>query len=222
MTTYRPGITVVIPTIAPREKMLRRAVESTHISMQRLGRELFDIEYGEFHGVLGISPDTSKAGAARTRQVGLEHVDTEWVAFLDDDDEMLPSHLPALFLAQIHSGHTGRGADFLWSRFRIQFPDGGVQEGPAFLGEKAFSQWDDADPCQTTITTLVRTELAQDVGGFSQFDDTGELIDGQRRGEDHEFTLRCRAAGAEMLHVPRVTWIWNHHGKNTSGLPENW
>jgi hypothetical protein len=223
MTTYRPGLTVVIPTIPPREKMLRRAMESAHVSMQRLGRELFDIEYGEFHGVLGVSTDLEKLGAARTRHRGLENVDTEWTAFLDDDDEFLPGHLAALFLAQLHSRHTGREADYLWSRFRIQFPDGGVQEGPAFLGEKAFSQWNDADPCQTTITTLVRTELAMDVGGFAQFDDTGELIDGQRRGEDHEFTRRCRDLGkAEMLHVPQVTWVWHHHAKNTSGLPENW
>jgi hypothetical protein len=92
-------------------------------------------------------------------------------------------------------------------------------QGPVFLGEKAFSQWNDNDPCQTTITTLVKTELARAAGGFAQFEDDGSTVDGNRRGEDHEFTLRCRAAGGAFRHVPRVTWDWYHHSSNTSGMP---
>lgn len=211
---YEPGITVVIPTIPPREKMAERAMESVGFASTNLRRVL---GHEQFTVSVAAALDTDKEGAARTRHRALESVGTEWVAFLDDDDEFLPNHLTELYMSAQH-----HGADYLWSRFRIQYPSGQTLAGPAFLGDKAFSQWDDSDPCQTTITTLVRTELALQAGGFAQFDDAGELIDGQRRGEDHEFTIRCRAAGAVFRHVPVVTWVWHHHEGNTSGLPDRW
>jgi hypothetical protein len=81
--------------------------------------------------------------------------------------------------------------------------------------------FDHAAPHQTTVTTLVRTELAQSVG-FREFPEDGSLIEGQRRGEDHRFLVGCVDAGAKVLHVPQRTWIWNHWGGNTSGLPGRW
>jgi glycosyltransferase involved in cell wall biosynthesis len=210
-----PGVTVVIPSIPPREALRERAAGSAWAALQRLDASgLLPERSGT--GVL-IVQDSARKGAARTRHLGLTQVQTEYVAFLDDDDVMLPDHLEKLYGAAVE-----HQADYLWSRFVIVHSDGSLQPGPAFLGEKAFRQWDDNDPCQTTITTLVRTELALDVGGFEQFDDTGELIDGQRRGEDFEFTMRCREGGAEFRHVPAVTWHWFHHGANTSGLPDRW
>lgn len=247
----RPGITVVIPTIPPREALLRRALDSAHDAAVWLHLELG----GPMAEVLIVS-DQRREGAAKTRHRGLLAVETEWVAFLDDDDVMHPDHL-----VQLYGAALGHGADYLWSRFQIikedhvwvSCPDligcplpnelhrgttivpehgfvgvGPVQhteprtqviQGPVFLGEKAFSQWDDNDPCQTTITTLVRTELALAAGGFAQFEDDGSTVDGNRRGEDHEFTLACRKAGGVFRHVPRVTWDWYHHGSNTSGTP---
>lgn len=216
MSEYAPGVTVVIPTIAPRAEsgMAQRAAESAAVA---LGNLAGSVDTKPFIGAVLLQVDSLKQGAARTRHAGLEMVGTEWVAFLDDDDEFLPDHL-----MKLHTAALEHQADYVWSRFRITYPDGSCLSGPQFLGEKAFRQWDDADPCQTTITTLVKTELAIRAGGFAQFDDTGALVDGQRRGEDHEFTLRCRAAGGVFRHVPQVTWKWNHHGGNTSGLPDRW
>lgn len=236
-----PGITVVTPTIPPRVKMLRRATASVDAA-SNLMNEL----YPETPVELITVTDYSRRGAAYTRHIGLTDVTTEWVAFLDDDDEMHADHLTALYGSALE-----HNADYLWSRFQIIMPRGAWHEcppprcsninmphrmvdsrkvehfitemhayqGPQFLGDKAFSQWDDNDPCQTTITTLVRTELARQAGGFLQFKDDGQTVDGNRRGEDHEFTMRCRAAGGVFRHVPRVTWDWHHHGSNTSGMP---
>lgn len=247
----KPGITVVMPTIPPREQLTIRASQS----IVRACYELSEL-YSEMPTVLLSVVDDQREGAAKTRHRGLLAVDTEWVAFLDDDDVMHPDHLVQLYGAALE-----HSVDYLWSRFQIikedhvwsNCPDvadcpipaaqhrnttvvpehgfvsvGPVQhlrprthtvQGPVFLGEKAFSQWDDNDPCQTTITTLVRTELAIEAGGFAQFEDDGSMVDGNRRGEDHEFTLRCRAVGGAFRHVPRVTWDWYHHGANTSGMP---
>lgn len=221
----RPGITVVTPTIPPRVLVQAHQRDTVRESMKYLAdrRNEFPSLPGAVLRYLAV-PDMTHAGAARTRHAGLLEVDTEWVAFLDDDDEMLPPHLYTLLSAALE-----HQADYLWSRFRIIYPDGTGLDGPAFLGEKAFSQWNDDDPCQTTITTLVRTELAREAGGFVQFEDDGREVDGQRRGEDHEFTLRCRAAGGVFRHVPETTWYWHHWGigargvpGNTSGMPDRW
>lgn len=231
---YIPGITVVIPTIPVRSAMFSRALDSVACAIGRLRPGVLAHVRAEL--------DLKREGAAATRHRGLMSVDTEWVAFLDDDDTMDPGHLNALYeAAQEH------GADYLWSRFRIGLPGGRTQDGPAPLGAGTFEQWNDAQPAQTTVTTMVRTELAKDIGGFFAKpgpDDvafpvktnitigglvtaiveqaaTGQ-VDGQRAGEDWRFTLACRAAGGVFRHVPEVTWTWNHHGANTSGLPDRW
>lgn len=222
MSKLLPGITVCIPTIPPRAALLRRALDS--VLAQTLPA-----------AALSVAVDLNREGAASTRQRALDAVQTEWAAFLDDDDELLPSHLTELaFAAHEHQ------ALYLWSRFRVAFPDeegirmnraGGnapehyfpFREGdPNPLGAGTFEQWNDEQPAQTTVTTMVRTELARDVGGFAPPTD-GE-IDGQRAGEDWYFTLRCRAAAglSGMRHVPVTTWLWHHHGKNTSGLSDRW
>lgn len=200
----RPGITVVIPSIPPRREQLRHAFESI------LGQTLMP-------AAVAIEIDDDHNGAAITRHRGLEQVRTEWTAFLDDDDVLDGDHLQLLLGAAIEFG-----ADYVWSRFRIGYPGGQFQDGPAPLGPGTFSQWDDDNPAQTTITTLVRTELALKVGGFAEFTDTDQQVDGQRFGEDFDFTLRMRAAGAVFRHVPAVTWTWMHHGRNTSGRGDRW
>lgn len=236
----RPGVTVVIPSIPPRAELLKRAVDSVHAAEH----ELFSFGFeGEVMTVL----DERREGAARTRHRGLTEVSTEWVAFLDDDDVMHDDHLWRLMEAALTYGADYVWSrfqiikeDHVWSLCPARIPCPGTNnwphewrdgqfchlrprtqtiQGPVFLGEKAFSQWDDSDPCQTTITTLVRTELAIAAGGFAQFEDDGSTVDGNRRGEDHEFTLKCRAAGGVFRHVPRVTWDWYHHDANTSGMP---
>lgn len=234
-----PGITVVIPTIPPRTDLLARARISARTSgvAAALAHDMrFD---------LVTAFDGARLGAAETRHRGLMEVHTEWVAFLDDDDEMLPAHLSALYCAALEYD-----ADFVWSRFQISLDhqvwrqcyadsrcgnpnhrrgqhygwehlteEPQIVQGPQFLGEKAFSQWDDNDPCQTTVTTLVRTEMALHAGGYRWKDDGGRDAQGNRRGEDHDFARRCRKAGARMRHHPEVTWTWHHHASNTSGLP---
>jgi hypothetical protein len=213
MSRLIPGITVVIPSIPPRAGLLRRAVASV------LAQSTPAV-------ALSIAVDTRKQGAAVTRQRALDAVQTRWVAFLDDDDEFLPQHLFSLAAATLDYD-----ALYVWSRFQTAIPQPGrrgqrgdfqLRDGPAPLGAGTFEQWNPEQPAQTTITTLVSTELARDVGGFAP-PGSGE-IDGQRAGEDWDFTLRCvAAAGADrMRHVPEVTWLWHHHANNTSGLPDRW
>lgn len=152
--------------------------------------------------------DYAKEGAPANRDAALRRVTTEWVAFLDDDDEFKPGHLNCLVAAQQESD-----ADYVYSWYDVI---GGTDPLPHF--GKVF---DHCNPTQTTITTLVRTELAQDVGFIHPLKD--ELTpDGNTYGEDWAFTLNCVTAGAYVYHTPYRTWNWHHHGANTSGRPDRW
>lgn len=205
------GVTIVIPSIPVRSTMLARALAS--VTAQTLPADAVIVEV-----------DNDHTGAPDTRQRALEKSTTEWTAFLDDDDIMDPVHLATLlYTAEEH------GADYVWSRFRIGYPDGRFVDGPAPLSAATFEQWNPEAPAQTTVTTLVRTKLALDCGGFAAFEDSQRHIDGQRVGEDFDFTMRMHRAGAVFRHAPEVTWTWMHHGYgergvpgNTSGNPDRW
>ena len=195
----KSGITVAIPTIPPRVGLLQRAVASVLLQTHPAAG-------------LAVAVDYAKQGAPATRQRALDMVDTQWVAFLDDDDEFMPMHLETLW-----SAAHAYDADYVYSWFET-IPAGcdPFPARPHYL-----DPWDNAAPRQTTITTLVRTELAKKVG-FADFDDKGELIHGQRHGEDWSFTLGCVEQGAKIHHVVAKTWYWHHDSGNTSGQADRW
>jgi glycosyltransferase involved in cell wall biosynthesis len=60
------------------------------------------------HGALTVLRNSEVQGVSATRNLGLEHARTEWVAFLDDDDVWAPFHLSALFRAINSDSSTGR------------------------------------------------------------------------------------------------------------------
>lgn len=189
----RPGITVAIPAHVGRvhNGMLDRAVKSA-------------LTQSVPAAAVAVAIDHTREGAGPTRQRALDMVRTEWVAFLDSDDEFLPQHLGTL-LDTAHS----QGADYVFSWFvRAQ---GGDPLG--HFGKP----WNPADPHQTTITTLVRTGIAQSVGFLGEAD--APSVGGQRWGEDFTFTLGCQDLGARIVHVPQETWIWHRHSGNSSGRP---
>ena len=197
------GITVVIPTIAPRYELLHRALAS--IDQQTL--KPFEII---------IEQDDFKEGAAIVRDRGLRQVTTPWVAFLDDDDYMHPEHLQKLTTRAMVTG-----ADYVFSWFETcgsdPFPP--HHETYEWIDGKAPDQ-----QIQTTVTTLVRTRLAKSVGFLG---DRPPTPDGFRSGEDWSFTVGCSEAGARIRHLPERTWHWCHHQcgtglHNTSGKPVGW
>lgn len=160
---------------------------------------------------ISVAIDETGAGAAATRQRALDGVRTPWVAFLDSDDWMYPEHLQCLAAgARIYR------ADYVYSYYMVHFPDGRPWPSNDPLGHFG-RPFDPRRPHQTTITTLVRTELAQAIG----FRDVtpGARIDGQHYGEDFQFTVECAQTGARIIHIPRRTWAWCHHHGNTSGMP---
>ena len=200
------SITIVVPTIAPRRHLLARALDS--VTRQSI-RPIVDM-------VVEVSEDTEHVGAAVTRQRGLEKVTTEWVAFLDDDDEFMPQHLEKLLSHALQTG-----ADYVYSWFMIKDPSGAERPDLDPFPGQFGTPFDPIHPCQTTVTTLVRTELAKQVG-IRPSETAPPTPDGHRAGEDWQFTLDCLAAGGTIVHLPERTWWWYPHGANTSGLPDRW
>ncbi|MCX5253643.1 glycosyltransferase family 2 protein [Streptomyces canus] len=160
---------------------------------------------------ISIAVDEDGDGAAVTRQRALDAVRTEWTAFLDSDDWFYPEHLKVLA-----AGARIFKADYVFSYYMVHFPDGKPwpQNDPLGHFGKSFNP---QKPHQTTITTLVRTELAKKIGFHEPPPDS--VVGGHRGGEDWHFTVGCAEAGAKIVHVPRRTWAWVHHGANSSGIP---
>lgn len=186
------NITVVIPSIPPRQEMLKRAVNSV-LSQTLTPR------------VISITLDVNGDGACATRNAGLASVQTEWVAFLDDDDELLPHHLEKLLATAYETG-----AALVYSPW----------EGINTEGFRRFWRPFDEQLRDTLITTqnfipvtvLARVDALQAVGGF-------EPPSGHRTPvcEDWGCWIKLINAGWTFAFHPDVSWRWNGHGSHTSG-----
>lgn len=193
-------VTVVIPHIPTRTHELGRAVAS--VAAQTHQPENVVIAF-----------DKRRDGSAITRNRALYHISTTWVAFLDDDDELLPHHLETLVRHAQREGATVvysgcRVVDALgaviplceeWGRFGQAFD-------PDLLRQKSY----------IPVTSLVYTNLAR----RALFGPPAHAPDSDY--DDWGFYLRLLDIGARFLHVPEVTWVWNHNGRNTSGRPDRW
>ena len=198
MTGLRSGVTVVIPSIPPREKLLHRALDS--VLAQRYTPDAIVVEIDRDH-----------AGAAATRNRGLDKVDTEWVAFLDDDDTLTPDHLAEL--TEFAADHPD--VDLVYPWFTV---DGGFDPFPQYEGvpfKAAVLEYANHIP----VTVLARTARIWSVGGFRPIGPPDNPCD------DWGCWKAMLADGARFAHLPKRTWTWHWHniaGGNTSGRGDRW
>jgi glycosyltransferase involved in cell wall biosynthesis len=197
--SLRPGVTVVIPVHPPRlHSTLDRALHSVW-------------EQDSLPQAVLVEVDRTRAGAAATRNLGLEQVTTEWVAFLDSDDQLRPEHLSAL-----EGCAAQEDADLVYPWFDVAngwdpFPD-------------RFGQPFDPEVLRTRntipVTVLARTELIRAVGGFRPKGPPENPCD------DWGCWEAMLAAGGRFVHLPERTWIWHWHRSatdgNTSGRGNAW
>lgn len=198
-------ITVCIATIPPRERMLRRALAS--VVTQTLQPAAIIVEYDHEH-----------TGAAATKNRAAAKADTPWLAFLDDDDQFLPHHLETLRGAAALNQVFGGFPDVLYSIPEVpqsptkRDPNGryGVPFDPEELRRRSYIQ----------TTSLIRRSVFERAGGF-------QLPDRTMPGgapcpyDDWGLWLAILEQGGRFLHVPEVTFIWNHWGRGEAGVPGN-
>lgn len=187
-------VTVVVPTIPPRSRLLSRALLSVSAQTRPVSAVV-------------IAQDLDGSGAWDTRNRGALHVRTEWCAFLDDDDELLPHHVETL-LELADSSNAG----VVWGWFDVV---GGVDPFPQHRGRP----FDPEAPHIVPITYMVRTEVL-----FEAMHATGGFVADHAGAWDNQdapvFTAAARTGGTAC--TAETTWLWHHHGRNTSGLPERW
>lgn len=199
-------ITVCIPTIRPRGDLLARAIKS--VSVQTYQPRAIAIAYDHEHKGHGL-----------TRNDAIGMAQTEWLAFLDDDDEFYAHHLEHLVRAQKDSG-----ADIVYPAYE-------VVGGSPVAEHCLFQPWDPEKPHNWPITCLVRKEVLDRVGGFCGY---VNFVEGSAEetqwgpgvnpwsGQDWATWKRVIASGAKVYHLPEITWKWDHTSGNTSGQGDRW
>lgn len=187
---------VAIPSIPPRGPMLRRAIGSA-------------LRQTRPADALSVVIDTEGHGAAWTRNRAWRALRTDYVAFLDDDDELLPNHIEALLRCAEE-----QEADMVYAWYDVE---GGTDPHPQNYGVP----FDPVNPCQTAITCLWKREALERIDGFPRPDDALDAT-GARIGEDYCAVLNLTAAGGRIVHLPEKTWIYHHHLTNTSGRADRW
>lgn len=181
-------ITVVVPTIPSRAHLLGRALRS--VEAQTLPASCVIVE-----------PDPERTGAAATRNRALAKVTTDFVAFVDDDDEWYPDHLRRLARCA-----TLTGADLVYPGYDCTGEDPvncfGLPFDGALLRRRNF----------IPVTVLARTLSVREAGGFQPHpDEHGDPC------EDWGLWLAMHNAGARFVHLPRRTWLWHNAGETTKG-----
>lgn len=204
-------VTVCIPTIPPRREKLQVALASV-VAQTRPADAIV------------ITVDSDGDGAAPTRNRAWRTATTEYVAFLDDDDEFLPHHLEALMGTAVETD-----ADFVYSWFdHVGWPEWSPERPDALAvmrnGQLVHPLGVPFGPEQAAhmkrfafipITALVRRSALVKSGGFPlplsrewPRDDC----------EDWGGWLRLLNTGARFVHHPDRTWRC-HHGAGTAGRP---
>lgn len=185
---------MVVCTIPQRTEMLHRALRT--VTAQTLLPENIIVSY-----------DHEGLGHAGNRNKALEMVTTEWTAFLDDDDELLPHHLEHLLQV---AEETDAALVYPW---HVILDHDGNPIPDILHHSLTFDPVELRKNNYIPVTVLAHTSALRVVGGFPT-PGPGEMW---RNCEDHGCWIRLLDAGYKFVHTNEVTWLWHHHGGNTSG-----
>lgn len=171
-----PEITVVIPCSPQHVHLLPRALAS--VRQQTVKCETV------------VIMDDGMRGAGWSRNRGLEKVDTEFVTFLDADDQIKP-----LFAERTLARHRQTGR-YVYTDY--EYSDGVVVEAPECA-------W--MNKTHHIVTTLIPTAWAKAVGGF---DETMTAV------EDAEFYAHLITSNYCGTRLAEVLFIYSRDVANTS------
>jgi glycosyltransferase involved in cell wall biosynthesis len=148
-----------------------------------------------------VHHDKELLGAGASRRRLLEQVQTQWVAWIDSDDEWLPQHLEKLWLVAT----SAEDIAYVYSWFF----------GPDPLGHFGIP-FNPCTPHHTTMAIMARTDLSRE----ASFCDTQE---GPYSNEDWHHIVRfselCCERDLRMVHLAERTWNYMQGAHNSSGRP---
>lgn len=77
-----------------------------------------------------------------------------------------------------------------------------------------------ASICSGVIEASLRVKRGpSQSGGEQQGDPNGT---GNWGVQDFPFWKALHDGGGKFVGAPDITWLWHHHGQNTSGVPTRW
>lgn len=178
------NIAVVTPSLPARSKMLGEAIES--VKSQTLQPKCHLVAMG-----LGRSIARNAMVDAAYFRLGCT-----WLAFLDDDDLLLPNHLE--LLASAADSQT----DLVYSRCEVQ-AEAGVGHPDISSWRRPWSPSDIMVANWIPVTVLMRASTFLDLGGFEPTTEPREDWDLWQRLAKIDGAVNC---------VDEVTWIYRFHG----------
>lgn len=171
-----------------------------------------------------VIADSQHDGPAVTRNRALFASKCEFTLFLDDDDELEPNAIERLLACARNTD-----ADVVYPWFTIRGQLGRSPANGQMLYAKdpfpeMFGKEFDAAELETRnfipITTLVRTDMAKNVGGIPEPGDTDWP---HKTNEDWGFWRRMVRADAKIVHLPERLWRWNiHHTEMPHYTGQTW
>jgi len=184
-----PTVSIILPTYN-RTQLLSQAIESVLDQTYR-DFELIVVDDGsekdtepvvdtfdEWGNIRYIRHKTNK-GASAARNTGIEAATGEYIAFIDDDDEWLPTKLEKQ-VELMDNSSTGVGLIYCWMDY-YEYPDKKIREVHPTLSGDIFEEMLDRQRIGNSSTLLVRAEIVENVGLF----DTS-----LPRGNDGDFIRR--------------------------------
>ncbi|MBC2166267.1 glycosyltransferase family 2 protein [Listeria booriae] len=212
-------VSVVIPT-RNRARMLERAIQSvlrqtyTHLEIcividgpDEVTKHLLS-QYADQHIPIKIL-QTEGVGGGTARNLGVQMASGNWIAFLDDDDEFLPTKIEKQ-LALLEFDDAARHVAFTSvSTYQPKKPQQGFvlpviswREAQTTVGEYLFSR----KGCQTmgfiqTSTLLIPRQLLLEI----------PFTDGLKKHQDWDLLLRMASAGVVLKQVESAETIYHQH-----------
>ena len=203
-------VSVIIPT-RNRSIILKRAIASvlnqTFTDLECL--VVNDCSDDDTLKLLSSIPDprvrvfnhTMSKGASASRNLGLQNSSGDYITFLDDDDEWLPSKLEKQ-VSLFNSLSPDWGLIYNWMDHYLSNNILANQTHPIFEGE-IFIPMLDGNIIAGTSTLMIRREVYLDLGGFDE---------NLSWGDDYEFSLRISRKYKIKVIKEVLTKIFNDPG----------
>lgn len=181
------SLTLLTPSLSHRATMLGEMLRSVSAQTVQPDSHLIRIHTPERPSVQGLVDQ---------RNALLKMVQTEWMAWVDDDDLLLPNHVETLL-----SGMDGADLVYTWPK-----------------GPQPFEKWDVTGWSQEELLmallagngipscVAMRTSMVYATGGWVK------PMAGPIRFDDHDMLFRLASMGARFRCIPEETWVYRRGG----------
>lgn len=175
--TTNSDVTIITPTLPSRTHLLADAIKS--VKSQTVPA---------YAHVIGVDLHSEGPGSIRNRLV--KAAESEWVAFLDDDDVLHPDYIEKLI----------QYAD----EFDVVYGWCSMSGRPAWIANETFNADTLRERNFIPVTCMVRRSKFLEVGGFPD----------QRFCEDHALWVEILESGGRFKCHEEILWEYRYHGSN--------